>query len=262
MVNLFEAMEKVKQITLETGLMQKANLGRADLAVETKSSGIDLVTEIDKASEQSITEFILRHFPGHSILAEESGLTESDSDYRWIIDPLDGTTNYSQGLPIFSISIALQFRGETVLGVVFCPVTEELFTAIKGNGAYLNGERIHVAAKTELIDSVLATAFPYDIADNPMNNVYYFSEIVLKARAVRRMGSSAYDLACVATGKFDGFWVLKLSPWDVAAGILLVEEASGKVIHFRADRGISIIAGNAAICGKLQDEITRIDQMK
>jgi len=187
-------------------------------------------------------------------------MVQFSSDYVWIIDPFDGTTNYAQGLPVFSVSIALQYKGETVLGVVYAPVIGQLFTAIKGHGAYLNGERLQVSAKTDLPHCVLATGFPYDIADNPANNVKYFSEIVLKARAVRRMGSAAYDLACVAAGKFDGYWELKLSPWDVAAAVLMVQEAGGTVIPFRNDRGISIIAGNATICQKIYDEIKSIDE--
>jgi myo-inositol-1(or 4)-monophosphatase len=259
LINLSETMEKITQIAQQTGEMQKQHLGRNDLQIDTKSTGIDLVTEIDKKSEQMIMDFIMEQYPSHGILAEESGLSEHNSDYLWVIDPLDGTTNYSQGLPIFAVSIALQYRGETVLGVVYTPVTDQLFTAIKGHGAYLNDERLHVSAKTELAESVLATGFPYDIASHPANNVAYFSEIVVKARAVRRMGAAAYDLACVAAGKFDGFWELKLSPWDVTAAVLMIEEAGGKVIHFRHDRGVSIIAANEAICQKIYEEIRRID---
>jgi len=146
-----------------------------------------------------------------------------------------------------------------VLGVVYCPVVGQLFTAIRGQGAYLNSQRLQVSAKQELIESVLATGFPYDIAENPANNITYFNRIVLKARAVRRIGSAAYDLACVAAGKFDGYWELKLSPWDVAAAMLMVEEAGGRIVHFRKDRGIAIIAGNEVICEKIRREIEQSD---
>lgn len=260
MIELWAAIEKVKQIALETGRMQKDNIARKDLKIEKKSTNIDIVTEIDKQSERAIIEFIKGNYPSHGILAEESGLTAADSEYLWIIDPLDGTGNYAQGLPIFAVSIALQYRGETVLGVVYAPVVDQLYTAIKGQGAYLNEERLRVSAKTELTECVLATGFPYDLAENPANNIAYFSEIVLQARAIRRMGAAAYDLACVAAGKFDGYWELNLSPWDVAAAVLMVEEAGGKTVAFRTDRGISIIAGNETISRKLYAEIKRIDE--
>ncbi|QJW44783.1 inositol monophosphatase [bacterium BFN5] len=260
MIDLMKTLEKVKALALEVGAMQKANLGRSDLIVNKKSTDIDLVTEIDKRSEEMILDFLAQYFPEHAILAEESGSTERDSDYLWIIDPLDGTTNYSQGLPIFAVSIALQYRQETVLGVVYAPMTDQLFTAIRGKGAFLNGKPIAVSAKTELGDSVLATGFPYDVASHPDNNVHYFAEIVLKARAVRRFGAAAYDVASVAAGKFDGYWELKLQLWDVAAAILLLEEAGGRVIYFRDDRGISIIAANQSISEKIQAEIKAIDQ--
>lgn len=259
MINLEEVLENVKEVAIKTGAMQKENLGRHDLGIVNKSSQIDLVTEIDKRSEQAIIEFIRKYYPEHSILAEESGLAEQQSDYLWIIDPLDGTTNYAQGLPIFCISIALQYKGDTVLGVVYTPVTGQMFTAIRGKGAFLNGRRLHVSAKDRLIDSVLATGFPYDIAANRANNLAYFTAITPKARAVRRMGAAAYDLACVAAGQFDGYWELKLSPWDVAAGNLLVEEAGGKIVHFRQDRGISLVAGNSTLCDKILAEIASVD---
>lgn len=259
MIDLFEAMEKVKQVALETGRMQRENIARKDLEIHTKSTNIDLVTEIDIKSELLIIAFIKNYYPSHGILAEESGMTATDSDYLWVIDPLDGTGNYAQGLPIFAISIALQYRGETVLGLVYNPIIEQLFTAIKGQGTYLNGKRVFVSIKTKLIECVLATGFPNDIAENSVNNIAYFSEIVLHARAIRRLGAAAYDLACVAAGKFDGYWELCLSPWDVAAASLLVEEAGGKTLHFRNDRGISIIAGNESICRSIYEEIKNID---
>lgn len=258
-LDLYATLQKVKEIAVETGTMQLQHLGSNNLAISTKSTGIDLVTEIDKRSENRIVQFIRQQYPNHNILAEESGLSEAGSDYTWIIDPLDGTTNYAQGLPVFAVSIALQYRKETVLGVVYAAALGQLFTAIKQQGAYLNEEKIHVSAKTELLDSVLATGFPYDIANHPANNLKYFNDIILKARAVRRMGAAAYDLACVAAGKFDGFWELNLSPWDAAAGILLVQEAGGEVVHFRKDRKVSIIAGNEVICQRIWDAIRKAD---
>jgi myo-inositol-1(or 4)-monophosphatase len=258
-LDLTQVLARIKQVVLAVGAIQKENLGRQNLKIATKSTGIDLVTEIDQKSEQTIIACLQEYFPGHSILAEESGLTAHASEYTWVIDPLDGTTNYAQGLPIFAISIALRYRKETVLAVVYAPVVEQLYTAIKGQGAYLNGEKLHVAAKTKLIDCVLATGFPYDIATHPANNIRYFSHIVTQARAVRRLGAAAYDLACVAAGTFDGYWEMNLSPWDAAAGILLVEEAGGQVVHFRQDRGVSIIAANPVICRELEIQIQKIE---
>lgn len=262
MIDLVDAMEKLKKVALDVGQMQKANLGRKNLEIHTKSTGIDLVTEIDRKSEEIIVRFINQTFPEHAILAEESGRSKLDSDYLWVIDPLDGTTNYSQGLPVFAVSTALQYRGETVLGLVYLAALNQMFSTIKGQGAYLNGEKLRVSAKEDLIDCVLATGFPYDIVDSPLNNLNYFGELSLKARAIRRMGAAAYDVACVAAGKFDGYWEMKLSPWDVAAAVLMVEEAGGKVIHFRKDRGISIIAANPILADKIQAEITRIDEKR
>jgi len=259
MVDLFTAMEKVKELAIDVGKMQKNNLGKKDLAMNTKSTSVDLVTEIDKQSEQMIIEFIRKNYPSHSILAEESGLAASETEYLWVVDPLDGTTNFSQGLPIFAVSIALQYKNETVLGVVYAPVVEQLFTAIKGQGAFLNGKRLKVSSKEDLTKSVLATGFPYDIRENPINNLVYFNRLLLSTRAIRRMGAAAYDLACVAAGFFDGFWELKLSLWDVAAAVLMVEEAGGKIVYFRQDRGISLIAGNEVICGAILEEIKQVD---
>lgn len=258
-MNLAEVLDRVQEIALVTGKIQLDGLGNRNREIAAKSSAIDLVTDMDQKSEKMITQYLHRLFPSHGILAEESGQTAGSHEYLWVVDPLDGTTNYAQGLPIFAVSIALQHRGETVLGVIYAPGVGQLFTAIRGKGAFLNGTKIQVSAKTELIQCVLATGFPYDIATHPANNINYFSEIVLKSRAVRRMGAAAYDLACVAAGKLDGFWELSLSPWDVAAGMLLVEEAGGQVVHFRADRGVSIIAGNAKICEKIHDELKRVD---
>jgi myo-inositol-1(or 4)-monophosphatase len=256
LLDLTVALDRIKELAITTGKMQLANQMREDLQMEMKSTPIDLVTEIDKKSEQAITAFIRRHYPTHAILAEESGeISGTEPEYQWVIDPLDGTVNYAHRLPLFAISIALRHQGETVLGVVYIPVLEEMFSAIRGKGAYRNGKPIHVAGKRQLIESVVATGFPYDIAANPINNLRYFNAIILKARGVRRMGVAAYDLACVAAGAFDGYWELNLLPWDIAAGILLVEEAGGKVIHFRQDRGLSIIAGNAIIADTLHETI-------
>jgi myo-inositol-1(or 4)-monophosphatase len=196
---------------------------------------INLVTEADRLSEALIVERIRREFPGHDILTEESPETANGSGFRWIIDPLDGTTNYAHGYPVFCVSIALEIKGVIMLGAVYNPMLDELFTAEKGAGAFLNGRRLTVSRTESLSRGLLATGFPYDIREDRNNNINYFKVMVLSAQAVRRAGSAALDLAYLAAGRFDGFWELKLMPWDTAAGWLLVEEAGGSVTDFRGD---------------------------
>ena len=258
-VSMEKTLEAVERVARRVGQMQRENLGRRDLVMASKSSSIDLVTEIDKKSDAMIVDFLQREYPEHAILAEESGESGQDSEYRWVIDPLDGTTNYSQGLPIFAVSIALEHRGEPVLGVVYAPATDEMFTALRGQGAYCNGKRLQIGQKTKLIDCVLATGFPYDIATHPANNMDYFIDMAPRARAIRRMGAAAYDLAGVASGAFDGFWEMNLSPWDVAASILFVREAGGVVLPFRTDRKISIIAGNETVSRQMLSVLRGVD---
>jgi myo-inositol-1(or 4)-monophosphatase len=258
-MNYEEILHQIIDLAKRTGLFQKENLLRTDLQIDTKSTGIDLVTEIDKRSDEMITSFLKANFPEHSLLAEESGTHDMKSDFTWVIDPLDGTTNFSQGLPIFAVSIALQYRGQTMLGVVYSPVIDDLFYAIRGKGAYRNGNRMKVSSKEVLYDAVLATGFPYDIAKHPVNNLAYFNSLAPKTRAIRRFGAASYDLALVAAGKFDGYWEMALSPWDISAAALMVEEAGGTIIYFRNDRKISVIAGNETMCGLIHEEIKKVD---
>jgi len=180
-----------------------------------------------------IIDIIKRRFPDHDILAEESASgNPRSSPHRWIIDPLDGTTNYTHGFPVFCVSIALEIDDAVVLGVIFDPNTGELFTAEKGKGAHLNEKRIIVSSIDQLGRSMLVTGFPYNIAGNPDYAIERFAQFLMEAQAVRRMGSAAIDLAYVAAGRYEGFWEVALNPWDVAAGKLLVEEAGGKVTGF------------------------------
>jgi myo-inositol-1(or 4)-monophosphatase len=214
------------------GRILKQHAGKARSIQQKSGQEKNLVTEIDKKSEEIIIETIKKHHPSHDILAEESGTRGTSSDYRWIIDPLDGTTNFTHGLPVFCISIGLERKGELIAGVIYDPNLDELFTAEKGKGAYLNGKRIHVSETTNLGQSLLVTGFPYNITENPNHAVEHFVHFLMKAQGVRRMGSAAIDLAYVAAGRFDGFWEVALHPWDMAAGVLLVEEAGGKLTNF------------------------------
>ena len=211
----------------EAGLLLKGKLN--DRHIIDFKGEIDIVTEADRMSEALILSAISRQYPDHDILSEESDATLKGSRFRWIIDPLDGTTNYAHGYPVFCVSIALERDGEVCLGAVFNPMLDEMFTAEKGIGSFLNGRRLRVSATENLSHGLLATGFPYDIRESKDNNINYFIEMAKRARAVRRAGSAALDLAYVAAGRFDGFWELKLQPWDTAAGSLLVREAGGLV---------------------------------
>jgi myo-inositol-1(or 4)-monophosphatase len=214
------------------GRILKQHAGRARSIQQKSGQEKNLVTEIDRKSEEIIIETIKKHYPSHDILAEESGTKGTSSDYRWIIDPLDGTTNFTHGLPVFCISIGLERKGELIAGVIYDPNLDELFTAEKGKGAYLDGKRLRVSEATNLGQSLLVTGFPYNITENPNHAVEHFVHFLMKAQGVRRMGSAAIDLAYVAAGRFDGFWEVALHPWDMAAGVLLVEEAGGKLTDF------------------------------
>ena len=200
----------------------------------TKKGDINLVTEADLASEEVIIERIRSYYPKHSILAEESGeaiVIGGDTSWKWIIDPLDGTTNYAHGYPCFCVTLALEHGGEIVIGVTFDPTRDELFAAEQGRGATLNGKPIRVSATDKLGDSLIVTGFPYDFKQRD-NFARHLTEFLLSSRGVRRDGSAAIDMAYVACGRFDGFWEEGLNPWDVAAGKLLIEEAGGVITYY------------------------------
>jgi myo-inositol-1(or 4)-monophosphatase len=203
-------------------------------AIEHKGD-IDLVTEADQASELKIVSIIKDTYPHHRVLAEESGDSGDASSYRWIIDPLDGTTNYAHGYPCFCVSIAIEYEKEVIHGIIYDPVKKELFTADKGNGAYLNGTPITVSSTQELNNSLLCTGFPYDVRENMESNIRLFRSFLMHAQAVRRDGSAALDLCYTAAGRFDGFWEQNLHPWDVAAGSLILSEAGGKLSRYKGE---------------------------
>ncbi len=197
---------------------------------------INLVTEADLETEKLIKEAISSRYPQHSILAEESGLKKGQTaEVKWIVDPLDGTTNFAHGLPWFCVSIAVENQGELVIGAIYNPVLKEMFTALKGKGAFLNDQRISVSKNDKLIKSLIATGFPYDVQQRPEPIMTRFYKMILKARGIRRIGSAALDLCYVACGRFDGFWEERLKPWDTAAGALIVKEAGGKVSDFEGN---------------------------
>jgi myo-inositol-1(or 4)-monophosphatase len=218
------------EIVLQAGAIQLAR--RASGFHVDKKGTIDLVTEVDLECERMCRAILAERFPDHDILAEEMSLDPrqpSTSTHRWVYDPLDGTTNYAHGLPIFCSSLALQIDGRTVVGAIYDPTRAELFTAERGAGAFLNGQRLHVSAAAELIDALLVTGFPYDVHKQTGDLVTMFGAFLGRARAVRRLGSAALDLCYVAAGRFDGYWEQHLWPWDVAAGALVVTEAGGRV---------------------------------
>ena len=191
----------------------------------------DLVTVADRKSEALIRERIRGRWPTHDILGEEGGLQDRGSDYRWYVDPLDGTTNFAHGFPVFCVSLGLEYKGARIAGVVYDPTRDELFAAEQGGGAYLNDQPIHVSRVGNLSECLVATGFPsHKRHKNP--NIFFYHQITLHTHGVRRAGSAALDLCCVACGRFDGFWEFKLNSWDTAAGVLIVEEAGGQVTDF------------------------------
>jgi len=216
---------------------------------------INLVTEADKMSEDLIIAAISRKFPDHGILSEESPMITGAGKLRWIIDPLDGTTNYAHGYPVFCVSIALENEGEIILGVIYDPMREEMFVAVRGEGAYLNDKKLAVSRTDNISRSLLATGFPYDIRESKENNLDYFNSMAINVQAIRRAGAAALDLAYLAAGRFDGFWELKLKPWDTAAGCLMVEEAGGLASNVFGEKwsifSPHVLASNGLIHGQM-----------
>lgn len=247
-------LERILYIAREAGNIIREGFGK-NFSVEFKTNESNLVTEIDQKSEKLIKEFIAKEFPTHSILAEESGSTKGKSEYLWVIDPLDGTTNFAHGLPIFSVSIGVQKNGETIYGAVYDVMRDAMYSAEMGSGAYCDSQKISISKNDNLKRSVLVTGFPYDIADNPNNAIERFGAFLRNSRAVRRLGSAAIDLCYVASGVFDGYWEVSLHPWDMCAGQLLVEEAGGVVTNFQNEKmniySKQILATNGFVHNKM-----------
>jgi myo-inositol-1(or 4)-monophosphatase len=248
---------------IRAGEMQLAGLGR-DIRVDKKGT-IDLVTEVDIAIERAFRDVIAKRFPDHVVLGEEfasSSERESVPRHCWLFDPIDGTTNYAHGLPIFCSSLALEIDGEPVAAAVYDPSRRELFTAERGQGAWMNGAPIHVSASASLIDSLLVTGFHYGVHTDPGELMQLFEAFIRRSRAVRRLGSAALDLCYVGCGRLDGFWEVKLQPWDIAAGALIVQEAGGRVTTvtgepFRSRAG-SVLATNAQIHDQMVTVIAEV----
>jgi myo-inositol-1(or 4)-monophosphatase len=239
------------EAVIRAGAMQLAGAG--NLHVEKKGE-IDLVTEIDRQVEEMFRALIAERFPDHLVLAEEfeiSGDRERASRYCWVFDPVDGTTNYAHGLPIFCSAASLEIDGTPVVAAIYDPSRRELFTAERGVGAWLNGEPMHVSRAMTLIDALLCTGFPYNVHEDPAELVTLFGAFLKRARAVRRLGSAAIDLCYVAAGRLDGFYEVLLNPWDMSAGALLVEEAGGRVTNLTGgpfdSRGGEIVASNGHV---------------
>jgi myo-inositol-1(or 4)-monophosphatase len=224
------------QAAKEAGKIQLEKIGNLTNIDIKDNQDNNLVTEADKESEKIIFKIIKENFPEHSILSKESGSLPTDSNYKWIIDPLDGTVNYAHSVPIFSVSIGIEQDGEIKVGVVYDPSRGEIFTAVKSEGAFLNGRKIKVSEVDDINNAMLVTGFPYNVKENPSNCLEHFRDFILCSQAVRRLGSAAIDACYVACGRFDGFWEVSLNPWDIAAGSLIVHEAGGLAGGFKGEK--------------------------
>ena len=253
--------DRDQQVAIDTakraGALLRAELGKRR-QIAFKGSPTNLVTEMDRRAEALIIEAIQAEFPGDAILSEERGTLGGPSGRRWIIDPLDGTTNYAHGIPIFCVSIALEVDGQTRLGVVYDPNFDECFVAGRGRGARRNGERLSVSEAATLNESLVATGLPYNIRETPRNNLAEFAAFSLRCQGVRRMGSAVLYFCYVAAGRLDGYWELRVGPWDAAAGVLMVEEAGGRVTNLEGGplnpERPEVVASN----GRIHDEMLRV----
>jgi len=248
----------LKNVLLEAvtaGAGELSHFFNSTFKVSHKEGVNNLVTEADHAAEKAIMEVIKAKYPDHHILTEESGDIVMDSEYKWIIDPIDGTVNFAHGIPLCCVSVAVEKDGEIILGAVLNPNMKEFFFAEKGHGAQLNGKRIHVSKKTEVGTSCLVTGFPYTYLDMPNGPLQCFERFIRQGIPVRRLGSAAIDLCWVAAGRFDGFYEHKLQAWDSAAGFLMVEEAGGKVTDMKGNTYSPYQPGIIASNGVLHDEL-------
>ena len=252
-------LETAVDIAREAGTLL-ANFFERRIPYELKGD-FDLVTDADRASEKFIVERLRSHFPAHNIVAEEGGGHQSGSEYCWYVDPLDGTTNFAHGFPIFNVTLGLERAGEMIAGVVYDPTRPEMFTAERGSGAYLNNRRIHVSKAKRVDESLVATGFPSQRRHQNVN-IHYYYQMAMISHGVRRAGAAAIDLAYVASGRLEGFWEFGLNPWDMAAGILLVEEAGGICTDMHGAkaslRGPHLLADNGAIHAEMVEFFAQV----
>ena len=243
---------------VEAGAAQLKHFFNGEFKISNKEGINNLVTEADHAAEKAIIEVIQKSFPDHFILSEETGEIRTNSEYKWIIDPIDGTVNFANGIPLCCVSIGLEKDGEMIMGTVYNPFMDEFFFAQKGFGASLNDKKISVSSKTEVIKSCLVTGFPYTYLDMPNGPVQVFEKLLRAGVPVRRLGSAAIDLCWVAAGRFDGFYEHNLQAWDSAAGFLIIEEAGGKVTDFDGNRYSPYQPRLLATNGKIHEELRGI----
>jgi myo-inositol-1(or 4)-monophosphatase len=254
-------VEKILEFTINLALRAGRILlshSEQGMEVRSKSSEIDLVTEADLASERFIVETIRSRYPKHGILSEEEVEDKEDREFFWIIDPLDGTVNYAHGFPIFCVSLALQYRDDLILGVTHDPMRDETFTVVKNRGASLNGDSLKVSRADRLVRSLVATGFPYKRATIEDNNLPEFNRVLPKVQGIRRGGSAALDLAYVAAGRLDGYWEAHLSPWDWAAGVLMIQEAGGMVTDRNSHPWTFESKKMVATNGLIHEELLRV----
>ena len=250
----------LKQTLIEAtkaGAEQLVHFFDKEFKVSNKEGVNNLVTEADHASEKAIFEVIRQQFPDHYILSEEAGEMAQDSSYKWIIDPIDGTVNFANGIPICCVSIGIEKDGQMILGAVYNPFMNEFFVAERGKGAYLNDKRIHVSEQSEVMKACLVTGFPYTYLDMPNGPLQVFDRLIRKGIPVRRLGSAAIDLCWVAAGRFDGFYEHKLQAWDSAAGFLMVEEAGGTITDFEGNYYSPYQPHLVATNGKIHAELLK-----
>jgi myo-inositol-1(or 4)-monophosphatase len=258
LINLCKMYKQTLLDAINAGAKELKYFFNGKFAISHKEGINNLVTEADHASDKAIREVIKTAYPDHGIVSEESDEKFSDSEYKWIIDPIDGTVNFANGIPICCVSIGLEFKGSMFMGAVFNPILNEFYFAEKGKGATLNGNPISVSNKTEVSSSCLVTGFPYTYLDHPNGPLEVFSKLIRKGIPVRRLGSAAIDLCWVAAGRFDGFYEHELHAWDSAAGFLIVEEAGGKVTDLNNDAYSPFQPGIIATNGKIHDELQQV----
>jgi myo-inositol-1(or 4)-monophosphatase len=254
---MYEPLQFAIQLAFESGKIQRKYFEKT-FSIMHKGE-INLVTNVDLECQSRILELLERAYPNDEVISEEKTNTYEAGKNRWIVDPLDGTTNYAHGYPFFCTSIAYEVGGEIIVGVVYNPIMDELFFARKGGGSFLNGEKLGVSTVEEIKQALLVTGFPYDVVTNPKNNLNHWAAFIMRAQALRRDGSAGLNLSYVAAGRFDGFWELGLSPWDMAAGVLIVREAGGMVTSLSGEAfslfSGGILASNGLIHKQMFDVI-------